>query len=85
MDYQEIKRASAEVVSVYVKRKMNTSMAHAAIRDVIVQNPRMNYQQIADVLKCSRWLVYSVAVEFNVNRSRRRPSTTVHESSNCQI
>jgi hypothetical protein len=30
----------------------------------------VSYQQIADLLGCSRWLVYNVAVEFDVRRPR---------------
>jgi hypothetical protein len=70
MKYQEIKKASAEVVNVRLVKKMSTSKAHAAIRDVIVQNPATSYSQIAELLECSRWLVYTVAVEFNVKRPR---------------
>ena len=51
-------------------KKASTQKAHAAIRDFIVANPIMSYQQIADYLGCSRWLVYQVAVEFNVRRVR---------------
>lgn len=68
--YTEIKKATAEVVGVRVVRKASTSKAHAAIRDMIVGNPTLSYQQIADLLACSRWLVYTVAVEFNVRRPR---------------
>jgi hypothetical protein len=68
--YHQIKDATAEVVGVRVVRKASTSKAHAAIRDVIVENPSLSYQQIADLLGCSRWLVYTVAVEFNVRRPR---------------
>jgi hypothetical protein len=68
--YAEIKRATAQVVGVRVVRKASTATAHAAIRDVIVANPTLNYQQIADLLGCSRWLIYRVATEFNVRRPR---------------
>ena len=68
--YKEIKKAMAEVVKVRVVRKISTARAHAAIRDVIVANPTLSYQQIADLLGCSRWLVYTVAVEFDVRRPR---------------
>lgn len=68
--YDEIKRATAQVVDVRVVRKASTAKAHAAIRDVIVGNPTLSYQQIADLLGCSRWLIYRVAVEFNVRRPR---------------
>jgi hypothetical protein len=68
--YHEIKQATAEVVNVRVVRKSNTAKAHAAIRDMIVANPALSYQQIADLLGCSRWLVYKVAVEFDIRRTR---------------
>ena len=68
--YGEIKKATAEVVGVRVVKRTSTAKAHAAIRDVIVANPTMTYQQIADLLGCSRWLVYRVAVEFDVRRPR---------------
>ena len=68
--YSEIKDATADVVKVRVVRKSNTAKAHAAIRDVILANPTLSYQQIAGLLGCSRWLVYHVAVEFGVRRSR---------------
>lgn len=68
--YREIKRATAEVVGISVLRKVSTEKAHAAIRDMIVANPGLSYQQIAELLGCSRWLVYRVAVEFNVRRPR---------------
>jgi hypothetical protein len=57
-------------VNVRVVRKSNTAKAHAAIRDVIVANPTLSYQQIAGLLGCSRWLIYRVAVEFGVGRPR---------------
>ena len=67
--YKDIKQATAEVVGIRVLRKVSTEKAHAAIRDVIVANPGLSYQQIADLLACSRWLVYQ-------SRSRvRRPPT----------
>jgi len=68
--YRKIKEATAEVVGLQVVRKSSTAKAHAAIRDVIVASPSMSYQQIADLLGCSRWLVYRVAVEFDVRRLR---------------
>jgi hypothetical protein len=68
--YREIKKATAEVVNVRVVRKANTVKAHAAIRDVILGNPTLSYQQIAGLLGCSRWLIYRVAVEFGVRRPR---------------
>jgi len=68
--YAEIKKATAQVVGVRVVRKASTATAHAAIRDVIVANPTLNYQQIADLLGCSRWLIYRVAVEFDIRRTR---------------
>jgi hypothetical protein len=70
MKYREIKKASAEVVDVRLVKKLSTAKAHAAIRDVIVQNPTMSYGAIAELLGCSRWLVYRVAVECDVRRPR---------------
>lgn len=68
--YSEIKKATADVVGVRLVRKTSTARAHEAIRDLIVANPTLSYQQIADLLGCSRWLVYNVAVEFNIRRPR---------------
>jgi len=68
--YRDIKNATAEVVAVRLVKKASTARAHAAIRDVIVANPALTYQQIADLLGCSRWLIYRVAAEFNVRRPR---------------
>jgi len=68
--YHQIKDATAEIVGVRVVRRTSTARAHAAIRDFIIENPTLSYQQIADLLGCSRWLVYTVAVEFNVRRPR---------------
>ena len=68
--YSEIKKATADVVNVRVVRKPNTVKAHTAIRDVILANPTLSYEQIAGLLGCSRWLVYRVAVEFDVRRPR---------------
>jgi hypothetical protein len=68
--YNEIKRTTAEVVGVRVVRKSDTVKAHAAIREVILANPTLSYQQIAALLGCSRWLVYRVAVEFGIRRPR---------------
>jgi hypothetical protein len=68
--YRDIKNATAEVVGVRLVTKASTARAHAAIRDVIVANPTLNYQQIANLLGCSRWLIYRVAVEFGVRRAR---------------
>jgi hypothetical protein len=68
--YREIKKATAQVASIRVVRKTNTAKAHGVVRDLIVANPTMTYQQIADLLGCSRWLVYRVAVEFDVRRTR---------------
>ena len=67
--YREIKKATAQVASIRVVRKTNTAKAHGVVRDLIVANPTMTYQQIADLLGCSRWLVYRVAVEFDVRRT----------------
>lgn len=79
--YREIKRATAEVVGVQVVRKASTAKAHAAIRDVIVANPGLSYQQIANLLDCSRWLIYKVAVEFNVRRPRGAGSPSSHRGA----
>jgi len=68
--YRDIKNATAEVVGVRLVRKTSTTKAHAAIRDVIVSNPSMSYRKIANLLGCSRWLVYKVAVEFDIRRPR---------------
>lgn len=68
--YAEIKRATAQVVGVRVLSRASTAKAHAAIRDVIVGNPTLSYQQIAELMGCSRWLIYRVAVEFGVRRAR---------------
>jgi len=68
--YREIKNATAEVVGVRLVKKTSTARAHAAIRDVIVANPTLSYQQIANLLECSRWLIYRIAIEFNVRRPR---------------
>lgn len=68
--YREIKKTTAEVVDVRIVRRANTVNAHAAIRDVIVENPSLSYSTIAELLGCSRWLVYTVAVEFGVRRPR---------------
>jgi hypothetical protein len=68
--YREIKNATAEVVGVRLVTKTSTAKAHAAIRDVIVANPTLSYQQLADLLGCSRWLIYRIAAEFNVRRPR---------------
>ena len=68
--YTEIKKATADVVGVRVLTKANTAGAHAAIRDMIVANPALSYQRIADLMGCSRWLVYKIAVEFDIRRTR---------------
>jgi AraC-like DNA-binding protein len=68
--YRELKKATAEVVGVRLLKKASTTRAHEAIRDLIVANPALSYQQIADVLGCSRWLVSRAAIEFGVRRPR---------------
>ena len=73
--YSQIKAASAEVIDVRLVKRMSTAKAHEAIRDLIVANPTL-YQQIADLLGCSRWLIYRVAVEFDVRRARGAGSPT---------
>jgi len=77
--YGEIKKATAEVVDVRVVTRTSTAKAHAAIRDVIIANPHMSYQKIAEMLGCSRWLVYRVAVEFDVKRPRGAGSPARHK------
>jgi hypothetical protein len=79
--YKDIKQATAEVVGVRVLRKVSTKKAHAAIRDMIVANPGLSYQQIAKMLSCSRWLVYRVAVEFDVRRPRGAGSPARHKGA----
>jgi len=79
--YSEIKNETAEVVGVQVLRKVSTRKAHAAIRDMIVANPGLSYQQIANLLDCSRWLIYKVAVEFNVRRPRGAGSPSRHRGA----
>ena len=68
--YSQIKAASAEVIDVRLVKKTSTAKAHEAIRDLIVANPTLSYQQLAGLLGCSRWLIYRVAVEFGVRRTR---------------
>jgi hypothetical protein len=68
--YRNIKAATAEVVGVRLVKKASTARAHEAVRDLIVANPTHTYQQLAALLGCSRWLIYRVAVEFGVRRSR---------------
>ncbi len=68
--YGEIKNATAEVVGVRVVRRTSTAKAHAAVRDFIVENPSLSYEQIANALGCSRWLIYRTAVEFGIRRPR---------------
>lgn len=74
--YRDIKKATAEVVGVRLVKKASTTRAHEAIRDLIAANPTLSYQQLADLLGCSRWLVYRVAVEFGVRRPRGAGSPT---------
>jgi hypothetical protein len=68
--YWDIKNETAEVVGVRIVKKTSTTRAHEAIRDLIIANPTRSYQQLADLLGCSRWLIYRVAAEFNVRRPR---------------
>jgi hypothetical protein len=77
--YAEIKRATAQIVGVRVVRKVSMATAHAAIRDVIIANPTLNYQQIADLFGCSRWLIYRVAVAFDIRRTRGAGSPARHQ------
>jgi hypothetical protein len=58
------------VVAIRLVKKTSTARAHEAIRDLIVENPTRSYQQLADLLGCSRWLIYRIAVEFGVRRAR---------------
>jgi hypothetical protein len=85
MTYREIKRASAEIVNVRLVKKVSTAKAHAAIRDVIVENEALSYRAIAELLGCSRWLVYSVAAEFNVRRPRGAGSPARRENQQPEI
>jgi hypothetical protein len=78
--YGEIKKSTAQVVGVRVLSRACTAKAHEAVRDVIVSNPTLSYQQIADLLGCSRWLVYTVAVEFNVRRPRGAGTPARHRT-----
>ncbi len=68
--YREIKKETAEVVGFRVVRKASTVKAHAVVSDFITANPALSYQQIADAVGCSRWLIYTVAAEFNIRRAR---------------
>jgi len=68
--YRDIKNATAEVVGVRLVKKTSTTRAHQAIRDLIIANPTRSYQQLAGLLGCSRWLIYRVAVEFDIRRTR---------------
>jgi len=68
--YREIKQNTADVLGVRVVKRANIEKAHAAIRDVILSNEALSYSAIANMLGCSRWLVYTIAVEFGVRRSR---------------
>lgn len=79
--YREIKNATAELVGVRLVKKASTARAHEAIRDLIVANPTYSYQQLADLLGCSRWLVYRVATEFNVRRPRGAGSPSRRKES----
>lgn len=68
--YSEIKQATAEVVGFRVVKRRNTRSAHAAIRDFILQHESLSYSEIAELFGVSRWLIYSIAVEFGVRRPR---------------
>jgi hypothetical protein len=68
--YSEIKQGTAEVVGVRVVKHMNTRKAHAAIRDLILQYETLSYSAIASLVGVSRWLIYTIAVEFGVRRPR---------------
>ena len=68
--YSEIKTTTADLLGVRVIRRANTEKAHAAIRDVILENPSLRYTEIAALLDCSHWLVYTTAAKFNIRRPR---------------
>jgi len=68
--YGQIKAAIAEVIEVRLVKRMSTARVHEAIRDLIVENPTRSYQELADLLGCSRWLICRIATEFNVRRPR---------------
>jgi hypothetical protein len=68
--YSEIKQGTAEVVALRAVKRVNTRKAHAAIRDLILQYETLSYSAIAKLVGVSRWLIYSVAVEFGVRRPR---------------
>ncbi len=68
--YTEIKKATAEVIGIRVVKKTCIARAHEAIRDVIVENPTLSYQQIADLLGVSKWLICRVAVGLAIRRPR---------------
>ena len=79
--YSQIKAASTEVIDVRLVKRTSTARAHEAIRDLIVANPTYSYQQLADLLGCSRWLVYRVAAEFGVRRPRGAGSPSRRKES----
>ena len=80
--YRQIKDETAEFVEMRIVRKANTEKAHAAIRDVIIANPNLTYQEIAVLLGCSHWLVYKTAVEFGIRRARGAGSPARRKESN---
>ena len=53
-----------------VLRRASTIKNHAAIRDAIVSNPNLRYEDIAALLGVSTWLVYTVAKEFGIRRKK---------------
>src|SRR5208282_1269690 len=53
-----------------VLRRPSTIMRRAAVRDVIVANPNLRYEDIAALLGVSTWLVYTVAKEFGIRRKK---------------
>ena len=83
--YTEIKQAATEVVGFRVVKRSNTRKAHAAIRDLIVQHRSLSYKEIAEMLGVSRWLVYSVAVEFGVRRPRGAGSPAGVQGTFCYL
>ena len=68
--YEEIKQSTADVLGVRVVKRVTTEKAHEAIRDLILEHEALSYQKIAEMLGCSRWLVYSTATKFGIGRPR---------------
>lgn len=68
--YSEMKAVTADILGVRIVRRANTKKAHAAVRNLILDNPSLSYVEIAALLQCSHWLVYTTAVEFGIRRPR---------------